>query len=424
MLKVLSTLLRLFTVSYEPRPADKPFVDRAQQQTSDGMDVAVAVMSDRESKQYFGVRLAHRGLQPVWIHIKNNSTRAYRLDFFSIDPTYYTPLEAAYISHYSASKRLVSFGLLSWFFLPLLPLLPFKLASARSANRRMDALFKQEGFRFGPIPPGGQRAGLVFTALDEGTKNIGLELVAQDHASHFDFSLEVPGLDVRDTDSQSKSVKSRELTEEELKSWARQFARCTTNKSRTVEGDPINLVVVGDHVTIRQCFGGRWDEAEAITLSTCIKTGKAFLFDAAYRYSPVSSLFVEGRIQDLALQKARASINERIHLRLWRTDLSLAQQPVWIGQISRDIGVRFTPKTWNLTTHRIDPDVDEARDYVVDFLVAARRVSRFGYVGGVEPASEDNPRQNLTGDPYFTDGNRAVLILARAGTEAAFLDWS
>ena len=28
--------------------------------------------------------------------------------------------------------------------------------------------------------------------------------------------------------------------------------------------------------------------------------------------------------------------------------------------MSRDIGVRFTWRTWNLTTHRIDPDVDEA----------------------------------------------------------------
>jgi hypothetical protein len=30
----------------------------------------------------------------------------------------------------------------------------------------------------------------------------------------------------------------------------------------------------------------------------------------------------------------------------------------------------------------------------------------------------------MTGDPYFTDGNRAVLILARASTDAVYLDWS
>jgi hypothetical protein len=126
----------------------------------------------------------------------------------------------------------------------------------------------------------------------------------------------------------------------------------------------------------------------------------------------------------VALQKARASINERIHLRLWPTELSFRMQPVWIGQVSRDIGVRFTPKTWNLTTHRIDPDVDEACDYVIDNLISARRLAAYGYVSGVEAASEDTPRNNLTGDPYFTDGNRAVMILARASTDAEYLRWS
>jgi hypothetical protein len=81
-------------------------------------------MSDCESKQYFGVSLARRGLQPVWIHCVNNSEFAYRLDVYSLDPTYYTPLEAASISHCSVGKRLLSFGILSWMFLPLLPLLP------------------------------------------------------------------------------------------------------------------------------------------------------------------------------------------------------------------------------------------------------------------------------------------------------------
>jgi hypothetical protein len=287
----------------------------------------------------------------------------------------------------------------------------------------MDALFKQESFRFGPIPPASQRAGVVFTTLDEGTKNIAAEFIAQDHTSKFNFSLEVPGLAVRDTDQPVASDQPRQVTEEALKSWVRQFAPCTTNKTGTLEGDPLNLVVVGDRNKIRQCFGGRWDDAEAITLSTCVKTARAFLFDAEYRYSPVSSLYVEGRIQDLALQRARASINERIHLRLWRTDSSFETHPVWIGQISRDIGVRFTPKTWNLTTHRIDPDVDEARDYVVDYLVAARRVSGFGYVAGVESVPATAPRHNLTGDPYFTDGHRAILILSRTGVEPKFLNW-
>jgi len=35
-----------------------------------------------------------------------------------------------------------------------------------------------------------------------------------------------------------------------------------------------------------------------------------------------------------------------------------------------------------------------------------------GYVGGVGECSPAAPRRNLTGDPYFTDGKRAVILLA------------
>ena len=91
--------------------------------------------------------------------------------------------------------------------------------------------------------------------------------------------------------------------------------------------------------------------------------------------------------------------------------------PVWVGQVSRDIGVRFTTRAWNLTTHRIDPDVDEARDYVIEDLVLAGRVAAAGYVGGVGERPRDAPARNLTGDPYYTDGDRAVILLSPTRVE-------
>jgi hypothetical protein len=82
-------------------------------------------------------------------------------------------------------------------------------------------------------------------------------------------------------------------------------------------------------------------------------------------------------------------------------------QPVWIGQISRDIGVRFTMKT--ITTHKIDANVDETREFLVEDLFYAQALSGIGYVAGVGEAPYDEPRGNLTGDPYFTDGLRVVM---------------
>jgi len=194
----------------------------------------------------------------------------------------------------------------------------------------------------------------------------------------------------------------------------------TTNSRGQRSGDPVNLVVVGDFPTVLGAFGARWDETEVISLATCWKTVRAFLMGAEYRYSPVSALFLFGRSQDFALQRIRDSIDERLHRRLWATPLQCHGQCVWIGQVSRDIGVRLTWRTWNLTTHRIDSDVDEAREYVVEDLMHVGRLEMAGYVDGVGPCDEPTPRRNLTGDPYYTDGQRAVVFLSESRTTPTY----
>jgi hypothetical protein len=85
-------------------------------------------------------------------------------------------------------------------------------------------------------------------------------------------------------------------------------------------------------------------------------------------------------------------------------------ETVWVGQISRDIGVRFTRKT--ITTHKIDPDVDETREFLAENLAYNQVLAKFAYVGGVGETPIDEPRGNLTGDPWFTDGLRVVLWIA------------
>ncbi len=200
--------------------------------------------------------------------------------------------------------------------------------------------------------------------------------------------------------------------------------RSTTNRRGSVEGDPLNLVVIGEFGTILNGFGARWDETETISFKSCGRTLNAFLRGSRYRYSPVSPLYVAGQCQDFALQKARETINQRLHLRLWITPLRFQGKPVWIGQVSRDIGVRFTLKTCNLTTHKIDPDVDDARDYVLDDLMESGRVAHVGYVTGVGAAERTAPRHNLTGDPYFTDGLRAVAVFSETRTNPTFLNWT
>lgn len=418
---------RLFRVPYAPKPDEQAYVERAVVQGDDEISVRAAVLDDRESERYFGVPLARRGIQAVWLRITNNGKQPYRLRLASLDPNYYPPLEAAFVNHFAIGKRLVGFGLVAWFFLPVLILLPFKIFSARSANRRMNAFFQEHGISSGLILPGQELAGFVFTTHDAGTKQVTVRLMGTAGVKEFPFSIPVAGLKVdhgsKRFDVLHNPAEAVECDEAELRKRLTELPRCTTNRRGTAEGDPLNLVVVGEFDTILDGFGARWDETETISFISCWKLLKAFLLGVRYRYSPVSSLYVLGRSQDFALQKARETINERLHLRLWITSLRYMGKPVWIGQISRDIGVRFTFKTWNLTTHKIDPNVDEARDYVLDDLMEAGRVSQVAYVAGAGPSERTSPRRNLTGDPYFTNGLRAVAVFSETRTNPTLASW-
>jgi LssY C-terminus len=412
------------TIDYSPHPEERSFMQRAQTRSDAEVAATVAVPSDRESERIFGVRLARHRVQAVWLEVVNGGHEPLWLDRVELDPDYYTPLEAAHLAHFAMGTRLLAFGVIGWLFLPLLPLVPLKLLSARAANGRMRELFRTLGFPTAIILPGKKVGGFIFTRLDEGVKRIDVRLLGRGHVADFQFTVEVPGLVLPHPAEDAEGAGSAEqLDEAALRTWIEGQPRCTGNAAETVEGDPLNLVIVGDRASIQECLS-TWDETESITLGTSWKTAKAFLLESQYRYSPVSPLYLGGRQQEFALQRARASLNERLHLRLWSTMIRFEGEPVWIGQVSRDIGVRFTPKTWNLTTHQIDPNVDEARDYVLDNLRGSGRVARLGYVSGVEAAPAIAPRRNLTGDPYFTDGLRAVAVLSRTLTTPTFVNWS
>jgi len=435
---VPARLWRLVITPYAPDATATGFLARAAVREDPSARVTVAVPSTRESRAYFGIDLARHGIQPVFLRIENRSADGVRLQMVNVDPRYFTPLEASAAAHFSILRRITAFGAIGWLFLPLVLFAPLKLVTAWLANGRMDAFFRAHGFRLGPIAPAAAAEGFVFTTLDLGTKVVHVRLAAVGGlgaaleaaatagftgpaiVADFTFTLPVPGIaaDYHDRDFSALRPASavEPCTPPQLVSRLEALPAATTNAAATKPGDPVNLVVIGDFTTLLAAFAARWDESETITLATCWKTVRAFLLGTDYRYSPVSALHLFGRAQDIALQRTRGSINERLHLRLWLTPLAFRDQAVWVGQISRDIGVRFTTHAWNLTTHRIDPDVDESRDYCVEDLMLAGRVAAAGYVGGGTACTAAAPCRNLTGDTYYTDGRRAVIVLSPART--------
>ena len=234
-------------------------MDAAVTQQRDNLEARVAVLDDAQSRKFFGVPMARRGIQPVWVHIVNRSDQPYRLQFVALDPNHFSPLEAAAINHYSGGKRLLAFGLLAWLFLPLLILLPIKLFAVRRANRKMDAFFLEHAFRMRPIPAGGEQSGFVFTNLSEGNKIVLVRLLGPDGFQDFEFSLQVVGLRTDYLRHEFDKLHAcDELTEVDIPGLCQYLAaapQATTNSRGRRSGDPVNLVVVGDFPTVIVAFG-------------------------------------------------------------------------------------------------------------------------------------------------------------------------
>ena len=383
-----------------PEMPEGDFRQRIQTQEQEGVRVSAAVPSASESRDLFGKSLYNKGIQPVWLKIENNRDDLLTFLPVGLDPQYFSPLEVANLGREENA----------------------------SPDLLVDQFFIEQSINL-MIPPGEELSGFVFTRLDEGTKAFNVDLAAESGFQTFTFFIPVPGLNIDHysvdwqnlyPDDQWIEVDKDPLIEE-----IESYVCCVTDKDGENTGDPLNLILIGKPKDIYTAFiRAGWDETEAISLSSLWKTAKSFLSGGEYRYSPISSLYVFGRPQDIAFQKARENIHERNHLRLWMSRVTYQGLPVWIGQISRDIGVRFTKKT--ITTHKIDPNVDETREYLLENLAYAQSLKAFGYVGGVGRVPREAPRGNLTGDPWFTDGYRLVLWVSSEPvpiSDIGLLDW-
>ena len=381
-------MMRSFRFNPDPS-GDFKFMARAQQKLAPGIKVSASALGASESQRSFGENLAKHGIQSVWLSIENETDDQLVYIPIVMDPEYYSPYEVSYRFH----------GALSF-----------------AANRARDTFFLERQMS-NILPPHSRTTGFVYGALDAGMKYAHILIAGNDRLETFDFALPVPGAAFVGTGVRADKVypgqKIEDLDLDKLKARLATYPCCTTDSGATRNGDPLNLVVVeSDRDPIIPFIARGWHLTRKLDVQSMIETVRAFIFREEYLTSPVSPLYVFGRREDVALQKARSTINERIHARLWLAPYTFESRRVWIGQVSRDIGVRLTDQTWNLTTHKISPDVDFDRGYVVQDLMMSGFLARYGFVDGVRAAPASAPRTNLTGDPYYTDGLRAVLFLS------------
>lgn len=379
------------------------FASEALVQQQEGLTVKVRALSAAESRRFFGVSTEGVDVQPVWIQVQNDGDTAVRYVPILTDPNYFAPQEVAQQLH-------------GWF--------------SGAANATLDAIFEQNAMR-SYVPAHSLASGFVYTHGDGGLKFVNVGLLAPHKYWRFRFIAQIPGREYAvqrvDFHDLYPPAEIKDLSVDELRQRLEAMPCCVSDKDGKGAGDPLNLVIVGNGIDAAFPFAARgWRLNEPVDASSSLRMATSFLFGSAYDTAPVSPLYLFGRQQDAAFQKARSTVSLRNHLRVWMAPFTVEHQTVWIGQISRDIGVKLTTKSWYLTTHRISPYVDQERDYVLQDLLLTGSVDRFGFVKGVGESSAAQPRTNLTDDPYYTDGLRLLVFLGtepRLPLSVSILDW-
>ncbi len=387
--------------TFRPGPIDETLFRNRGQTKSDGVvQVTATILSREETREIFGLDLYKKSIQPIWLEIENNDDERVWIPPFGVDPDYFAPFEVAYMHHFSFSKR---------------------------TNAKMDRYF-QEKVMTTYVPPGNIRSGFIFTNLDLGTKGFNVDLMGRDREIRtFTFFIPVPGFKVshQDVDWHRLYTKDEIVSYDDMKSFRaalEELPCCSTDQESKKEGDPLNLVIIGSGKALHQTLiRSGWDETERLNANSASMMKTTTTKTKQDRYASLIPFYLYGRPQDAAFSKTREKADERNHLRLWLSPMRFAGKPVWVGQVSRDIKVRFLQDIY-----QIEPFVDEARIYMLQDIWYGQGLMKFGYVKGVGAASISKPRQTFNNDPYFTDGYRLVLWVSSrpvSFSDADNLNW-
>jgi hypothetical protein len=399
------------TTVYQPAPLELPAVIADLQRKGSGkVEVAAGILTDEQSAAHFGIDLGAYDIQAIWLSIVNESDKKLWFLRNALDPDYYSADEVA-----SMTRRAIPGDL-------------FETARQRLRDESIRVALEpqtvSEGFVFAPKAIGGRyvdiRLGEDIYALElerRAARAYGKAAPDADVTElRFGFAIPLPdGIFDYERLHPEKIYQEPlpDLTLSEFREALEALPCCATNEDKSGWGDPLNVIIIADTGdALNSLSRAGWSFTHRISPKSVQRLVGATLQGNSYPVAPVSSLYLFDRKQDFALQRARPNIAQRNHMRAWLAPFTFRQKNVWIAQISRDIGIKVTPKSPTLTTHIIDPEVDLTREYLLHSLLADGLVGTFGFVNGSKAATRLEPAKNLTDDPYFSDGLRLVVEIS------------
>ena len=175
-------------------------------------------------------------------------------------------------------------------------------------------------------------------------------------------------------------------------------------------GDNTNFVVVGKEEKVLQTFeAAGWVKVDREKKDAVLHTIISTFTKQAYVELPMSELTLFGRVQDYGLAHAVPIqvVAQRHHLRLWKAPFQVEGQELWIGAATHDIGFDRDQRNDGVT-HKIDPNIDDEREFVGRSLNETGLVAKLSYVMPGQPSKE---ARTATGATFHSDGRVLVIHL-------------
>jgi hypothetical protein len=368
---VIFLLLLMNACATFKKPAtvnEAPILERALTKEDNGIRVSNSVLGDEEARQIFGIDLARKKIQAIWIEVENNADRPLILLPTTVDPEYFAPLEVSFAYH---------------------------KALAAEANAALDAHLLSLNFPIrNLIQPGSRVSGYIFTNWTKGMKVVDVDLVGDGFSQNFTFFTPNPDsslgqdiiglLEAMFSASELQKVES----EAELRQALEQLPCCVSNENGGLPAEPLNLVIIGALDDWTTAFTRR-----------------------GYRYQVLNPRYAYGRAQDISGRKlSRGYTKAQAHtIRLWQTPIRYDGKPVWVAQTSTLLGGRFAEKAPAEVTSPINHKVDEARYDLAQDLTYSQALTKIGFTkgSGLPQSQAEASSMNIQ---YTTDGLRVVLV--------------
>jgi hypothetical protein len=153
-------------------------------------------------------------------------------------------------------------------------------------------------------------------------------------------------------------------------------------------GDFVNVTLLGQEAQVRSAFlDAGWDTPDRMSTRSDFETFVRAAAAEGYTHQPVSAQTMFGRDPDLVFQRVTDTFAKRHHVRIWRTDSTIAGEPIWVAAATHDIGVLVSREHRGFT-HRVEDNIDVEREKLVGDLVAMQQVAQLGYWTRTAPTDD------------------------------------